>query len=111
MSGISSDALHQARKHIEGALVKKAGEDAGFRARLLATPHAAIDELVGMDPIPSTKVTVIEEKPGEVVIVLPAALSGVELPDDLLDLASGGVSFSAFILYGPPYPDRKPKRG
>lgn len=97
MTQDSANVLDQARKHIEEALIKKAGEDAGFRARLLANPHAAIKEMIGIDPIPATKLTVVEEKPGDVVIVLPAALSNVELPDDLLDLASGGTSFSAFL--------------
>ena len=38
-------------------------------------------------------------KPAD-AIVLPGADTD-ELPDELLDLAAGGTSFSAFILYGP----------
>ncbi len=32
----------------------------------------------------------IEEQPGEVILVLPRNIAQDELPDELLDLASGG---------------------
>ena len=99
------DPLTQARQHIEKHLILRASSDAAFRELLKSNPHAAIKELIGNDPIPSYKITVVEEAPGEVVLVLPRSIGQDELPDDLLDFASGGTSFSAFILYGPPYPE------
>lgn len=100
-----TEAVAGARAHIEAALVARATSDTAFRELLKSNPHAAIKELIGNDPIPSYKITVVEEAPGEVVLVLPRSIGQDELPDDLLDFASGGTSFSAFILYGPPYPD------
>ncbi|MEH0069490.1 hypothetical protein V6L77_02700 [Pannonibacter sp. Pt2-lr] len=40
----------------------------------------------------------MEEAPGEVVLVLPRSIAQDELPDELLDMASGGVSFSSFVI-------------
>ncbi|WP_019644313.1 hypothetical protein [Novispirillum itersonii] len=106
----SEDPILALRKHIESAMVKKAETDPAFRAQLLADPDAALTALLERESPLKLKLRVIEEQPGEAVIVLPAAVNTDELPDELLDLASGGTSFSAFILYGPPYPDKKPKK-
>jgi hypothetical protein len=102
--------MRKARDHAVASIIERAEADPEFRALLLANPHEGVKRTLGIDPIPGFKINVIEEKPGEVTIVLPAALEESELSDELLDLASGGTSFSAFILYGPPYPDKKPKR-
>ncbi len=105
-----SDVMSDLRLHIEKAVVEKANQDAGFRERLKKDPHAALEEVLEREnPLKDLKINVIEEKPGEATIVLRAPFKLDELPDELLDLASGGTSFSAFILYGPPYPDKKPK--
>ena len=53
---------------------------------------------------------VIEEQAGEINIVLPASIEQDELPDELLDLASGGIGFSSFVLYGPNDAPSKPRR-
>ncbi|MGC2856246.1 NHLP leader peptide family natural product precursor [Novispirillum sp. DQ9] len=95
------DPVRAVRERVQAALVKKAEDDADFRALLVSDPRAALTSLLGTNPVPHLKLSVIEEKPGEVVIVLPAPIEVDELPDDVLDLASGGTSFSAFILYGP----------
>lgn len=98
------------RLHIEKAVVEKANRDAAFRERLKTNPQAALEEVLEREnPLKNLKINVIEEKPGEATIVLRAPIMLDELPDELLDLASGGVSFSAFVLYGPPYPPKKPK--
>lgn len=103
-----TDPLQAVRAHIEQALVAKAASEDDFRALLKSDPNSALTKLLGREnPMPNLKLKVIEEQPGEVTIVLPAPLQRDELPDELLDLASGGVSFSAFVLYGPPYPDSK----
>ncbi|WP_208995901.1 NHLP leader peptide family RiPP precursor [Pannonibacter tanglangensis] len=85
------------RAQIEKALVDKAMDDASFRALLTRDPHAALRQLIGTDPIPSLKISVVEEAPGEVVLVLPRSIAEDELPDELLDMASGGVSFGNFV--------------
>ncbi|NBN65086.1 NHLP leader peptide family natural product precursor [Pannonibacter tanglangensis] len=82
--------LATARAHIEATLLERAGTDAGFRALLQANPHAALRDLFGSDPIPSVKISVVEEAAGEVILVLPRPITGEELPDDLLDYAAGG---------------------
>ncbi|NBN65089.1 NHLP leader peptide family natural product precursor [Microvirga tunisiensis] len=94
-----ADGLTKARAHIEAALIARATEDERFRALLKADPHAALKELMGTDPIPSLTIRVVEEQPGEVTLVLPRQIAEDELPDELLDLASGGVSFSSFVDY------------
>lgn len=105
------DPIKALRKHVEAAMVQKAETDADYRALLLADPEAALTSLLGREsPIRDLKIRVIEEQPGEAVVVLPAAIKSDELPDELLDLASGGVSFSSFILYGPPYPQKQKKK-
>ncbi|NBN65088.1 NHLP leader peptide family natural product precursor [Microvirga tunisiensis] len=86
-----------ARQNIQRALIEKASEDAAFRQKLIDNPHAALRELIGTDPIPSVTIRVIEEQPGEVTLVLPRNMAEDELPDELLDLASGGTLFMAFL--------------
>ncbi|WP_106751280.1 NHLP leader peptide family RiPP precursor [Pannonibacter carbonis] len=95
-----SKTMAIARDTIQRALIDKASEDAAFRQKLIDNPHAALRELLGNDPIPSVKIRVIEEQPGEVTLVLPRNIAEDELPDELLDLASGGISFSSFLPPG-----------
>ncbi|MDG5493371.1 MULTISPECIES: NHLP leader peptide family RiPP precursor [Azospirillaceae] len=107
--------LSKARAHVTAGLIERAEADPAFRALLLSNPHEAVKSLLGVDPIPGYKITVVEEQPGEVTIVLPAALDENELSDELLDLASGGVSFSAFVdwetWYGIKNSNQKSKKG
>jgi hypothetical protein len=93
------EGINKARAHIEASLIAKAMEDSAFRTLLKSDPHAALKQLMGNDPIPSLKIRVIEETAGEVTLVLPRQIAEDELPDELLDLASGGVSFSSFVDY------------
>lgn len=97
-----NDALQGMRQHVEQALIAKALSEDDFRTLLKTDPNAALTTLLGgKNPLPNLKINVIEEKSGEVTIVIPAPLVADELPDELLDLASGGTSFSSFILFGP----------
>jgi len=82
--------LDAARTALQGALIRRATENADFRRLLLEDPHGALASALGKDPVPSMKITVVEEKPGEVTIVLPHSLAADELPDSLLDVVSGG---------------------
>lgn len=103
----AANPIAQARAHAEKALVERAQTDAAFRDLLKTNPHAALRELLGGDPIPSLKITVLEEQPGEIILVLPTALDQSELPDELLDVVSGGISFSSFVLYDKPLAPKK----
>lgn len=89
------DPMTQARQHIERALIETAQSDDTFRKLLLQDPRAALKQLIGVDPIPGYKIRVLEEVPGEVVLVLPRAIAQDELPDELLDYASGGTEGNA----------------
>ncbi|CUB00671.1 NHLP leader peptide family RiPP precursor [Pannonibacter indicus] len=84
------DPMTQARQHIERALIEQAQSDEAFRKLLLQDPRAALKQLIGVDPIPGFKIRVLEEVPGEVVLVLPRAIAQDELPDEMLDYAAGG---------------------
>lgn len=103
-----SDTMTAVRNQVSGKLIERAQTDGDFRALLKSEPHKALQQLLGVDPIPGFKINVIDEKPGEINIVLPAEIAQDELPDELLDLASGGVSFSSFVLYGDNY--KKPAK-
>lgn len=82
--------LDAARSALQSALIRRATENAEFRRLLVDDPHGALKSALGKDPVPSLKISVIEEKPGEVVIVLPRSFAEDELPDSLLDMVSGG---------------------
>ncbi|TDT89536.1 MULTISPECIES: hypothetical protein [Azorhizobium] len=86
------DPMTLANRAIERSLISAARQDADFRALLLRDPRAALVALLGVDPIPSYTIRVVEEQPGEVVLVLPRDVSLDELPDDLLDGVVGGTS-------------------
>jgi hypothetical protein len=66
--------------------------DPDFRARLLENPQEAIGEELGTAISSSATFRVIEEQPGEVVLVLPARPmeSGGALSDEELEQVAGG---------------------
>lgn len=108
-SQADADPFLQLRQQAESALAARARSDGEFRALLRDDPHAALKALFGVDPIPGMTIKVVQEQPGEVTFVLPPLDEG-ELPDELLDLASGGTSFSSFILYDTGNAPKKPKK-
>ncbi len=81
--------IGEARPRIEAALVAQTKDDPAFRHLLLTDPHEALKTMLGFDPLPAHAVRVIEEQPGEIILVLPHALGLDELPDALLDIVSG----------------------
>ncbi|MCS7462572.1 hypothetical protein N0M98_20840 [Paenibacillus doosanensis] len=93
---------------------QRAAEDASFRALALANPNQAIRELSGLDLPEGVEVVISEGENGELqaktLINAPASDAERELDEAELEQVSGGTSFSAFILYGPPYPEGKKKR-
>ena len=103
-----SQTIASIRSQISAKLAEKAEGDAAFRTVLLSDPHRALKDTLGVDPVPGFKINVIEEKSGEINIILPAAFAQDELPDELLDLASGGTRFGTFIQFGPDTGPKKP---
>jgi hypothetical protein len=73
-------------------LVERAVSDPAFRQELLANPSEAIQDGLGFQLPPNVRVRVIEEQPGEVIVVLPAqpVASGSALSDADLELVAGG---------------------
>lgn len=80
------------RIDVEQAIREAAASDAALRARLLAAPTEALTELFGVPPKAELAFRVVEEQPGEVVLVLPAASDELSMAE--LDQASGGGSYT-----------------
>jgi hypothetical protein len=81
-----------ARLACEALLREKAASDAEFRAKLVSNPAEAISEVFGQAPKDDLTFRIIEEAPGEAVLVLPP-LPG-ELSDRELATASGGYTLT-----------------
>lgn len=76
------------RHEAEARLRDKAAKDPEFRRRLIADPHSAISQELGIE-IPATqKIKVIEEGANESYLVLPPAFQ--DLSDDELEAVAGG---------------------
>ena len=79
------------RDEIERQIIAQASADPAFRQRLLADPKAALAELLGVALPPGMTITVMEEQPGQHILVLPPAAPAPEaLPLDDLELALVG---------------------
>jgi hypothetical protein len=80
------------RKQMELVLLRRVATDPAFRAQLLAEPRKAVELVLGSPLPPAISVRVIEEKPTELVVVVPAALSNAELVDADLEAVAGGAA-------------------
>lgn len=77
------------------SIISRALEDPDFRARLLASPRAAVEALTGSQLPEEVEICVVEETPRKVVLVLPAdpaAATGLEDAD--LDILGGEIPLS-----------------
>jgi Nitrile hydratase, alpha chain len=89
------------RHEIETRLIEQASADPAFRQRLLADPKSALAELLGVALPPGMTVTVLEEQPGQHILVLPPAQPEPDaLPMDDLELAlvGGGRTLRPFAI-------------
>ena len=79
------------RQHIDAAVRERALRDSAFRARLIADPSAAVADALGVEIPAGISIRVVEERPGEVVVVVPpASVAEGELTDAELQEAVGG---------------------
>jgi hypothetical protein len=65
----------------EAKLQERATRDPEFRQKLLSDPNAAIADELGVDIPGNVKVTVLEEQPGEAILVLPPVWGSGEVGD------------------------------
>jgi hypothetical protein len=73
-------------------VIERANTDPEFRKLLIEDPSAALREVTGV-PLPSNiNIRVVEEQPGEVVLVVPARgmESGTQLSEAELEGVAGG---------------------
>lgn len=80
------------RKLVEAEIISRAWTDEDFRGKLAANPAAALAE-AGI-PVPAGKtIRIVEEEPGVLTLILPAApaLSEEASDDELAAVAGGGL--------------------
>ena len=64
------------RSDMEARVVERAMKDESFRRQLIADPHGALQQVLGV-PLPETvSIEVVEETPGTMYLVLPPAENG-----------------------------------
>jgi hypothetical protein len=78
-------------KDLRTLIVEKAAADPAFRASLLKDPKAAIRGAFKAAKIPDKmNISVIEQKPDQVYLVLPMGKVNPALSDDALEKVAGG---------------------
>lgn len=78
------------RQQAEEMLIRKAQQDAAFRAELLANPRAAIKKQLGIDLPADLTITVVQEDARSLFLVLPPESGSGELSDQELASVAGG---------------------
>jgi hypothetical protein len=85
----------QVRKEVEERLIEKAMKDRSFRERLLLNPREVVELETGSKLPKGINLQVVEEKPDEVFLVLPAIHSAQpgdeELTEAELSNVAGGI--------------------
>jgi len=79
------------RNEISEQIRERAASDAAFRSQLMADPSAAVSALLGTPVPPNVTITVHEESPTDIHLVIPAS---VNLNDADLQLVAGGFDWS-----------------
>lgn len=94
---MTEQAIDQ-RAAFEGAIRQMAATNPAFRAELSSNPTEALKAAFGLDLPADFNLRVVNEKPGELVLVLPSPVR--ELNDDELDVVSGAGLFDVFNSIG-----------
>jgi hypothetical protein len=85
------------RNEIIMQIRERAASDAAFRSQLMSDPSAAVSALLGL-PIPAgISVTIHEETPTDIHLVIPQSSA---LNDQDLDLVAGGLDWSNYTNPG-----------
>ena len=84
------------RTEYEQELIHKATTDEAFRDRLLTNPRAAIEDEYGIRFPAGIEISVIEETPRSLNLVLPARPAD-QLSDDELAGVAGGTNLSVQV--------------
>ena len=79
---------HITREEFDAILAGRLDEDPEFRALLIADPRGVVAEIIGL-PLPDVvRVSVHEESPTDIHLVLPSG--SADLSESDLELVSGG---------------------
>ncbi len=79
------------RTTIDQAIADRIAEDPQFRAALLSDPRSALESLAGQQVPDSVRVTIHEESPTDIHLVIPASSA---LSDSDLELVAGGYNWT-----------------
>ena len=78
------------RSNIDQAVANRIAEDPQFRAALMSDPRSALASLAGLQIPESVRVTVHEESPADIHLVIAANSA---LSDQDLELVAGGIDW------------------
>jgi len=82
------------RSQYSEQLIDRAERDPEFRKRLIDDPKAAVEEELGVDLPGELSIRVVQEQPGEAVLVLPGLSGSGALREEELAGAAGGTGGS-----------------
>jgi hypothetical protein len=93
---MTTSGSSDARTGIQQMILDRAESDSQFRDLLMNDPKQAISQEFGATLPPSLNIRVLEEQPGEVVLVLPSqqTQSSAALSDTELEAVAGGSTCS-----------------
>jgi len=75
------------RSNVDQAIAERVEADPDFRATLVADPRAALEDLTGISIPANVRISVHEESPSDIHLVIPA---GGSLSETDLELIAGG---------------------